>query len=443
MRGVGDKLSAVHNIGGEFGRRTELGAGLSHGGALATLRDAILRNDPQTGQPIFNLTPQEVGQVASFLSAFDSGLAPSTGYAATAHSGNVASFASTTLAYLKLEAEKGNCDLVYYRSPRVLHGGSVLHLTGRYDPATQSWRSAAKSAPAISEALLMSEAGGTRPVTFVGLPLGMGLTHGLDRDCDGMWDLDEWRKGTDPEDEDTDSDGYPDGYEMHWNMNPLVADTSSPDVVPPSITSPVKLVFATSNTLKFEFKVTEQCKAYISYNGGYIVQRLPLGPPSWNDEYQVTLDGLEPGTSYTISIQMRDPAGHTSTDSTAVFQTLPLLFGAPARVAQIQLNLIPGQTNQLQALVDLKTGNAGSGSGYVVKGSLYRVLFGGGLSMLSNNALGLTNAAGQASFNLALPAPVPGQVGALIFVVSDVAVPIGAPAWVLAENEVSNAAIPY
>jgi hypothetical protein len=140
---------------------------------------------------------------------------------------------------------------------------------------------------------------------------------------------------------------------------------------------------------------------------------------------------------------MRDPAGHTSTDSTAVFQTLPLLFGAPARVAQIQLNLIPGQTNQLQALVDLKTGNAGSGSGYVVKGSLYRVLFGGGLSMLSNNALGLTNAAGQASFNLALPAPVPGQVGALIFVVSDVAVPIGAPAWVLAENEVSNAAIPY
>ena len=37
MRGVGDKLSAAHNIGGEFGRRTELGAGLSHGGAIATL----------------------------------------------------------------------------------------------------------------------------------------------------------------------------------------------------------------------------------------------------------------------------------------------------------------------------------------------------------------------------------------------------------------------
>lgn len=443
MRGVGDKLSAAHNIGGEFGRRTELGAGLSHGGAIATLRDAILRNDPQTGLPTFNLTPQEVGQVAAFLNAFDSGLAPSTGYAATAHSGNIANFASTTLAYLKQEADKGNCDLVYYRSPRVLHGGSVLLLTGRYDPATQTWRSAAKSAPAVSEALLMSEAAGNRPVTFVGLPLGMGLTHGLDRDCDGMWDLDEWRKGTNPEEEDTDSDGYPDGYETNWNMNPLAADTSSPDMVPPSLAGPVKLVYATTNTLKFEFKVTEQCKAYISYNGGYIVQRLPLGPPSWDDEYQVTLDGLEPGTNYTISIQMRDPAGHSSTDSLTVFQTLPLLFGTPARVSQIQLNLVPGQTNQLQALVDLKTGNAGSGSGYVVKGSLYRVLFGGGLSLLANNALGLTNAAGQANFNFALPAPVPGQVGTLIFVVNDVAVPIGAPAWVLAENEVSNAAVAY
>jgi len=443
MRGVADKLSAVHLIGGEFGRRTELGAGLSHGGAMADLGDAIRRNNPQTGLPTFNLSPQEVTQITAFLKAFDSGLAPSAGYAATAHSGNAASFAADQLAWLKLEAERGNCDLVFYRSPRVLHGGGVLLLTGRYDPLTQTWRSAARTAQPVSEALLMAEASANRPVTFLGLPVGMGLTHGLDRDCDGMWDLDEWRKGCNPEDEDTDSDGYPDGYEMNWNMNPLVADGSSPDMVPPSLDAPARLVLATSNTIKFEFQASEMCKAYISYNGGYIVQRLPLGPPSWDDFHQVTLEGLEPGTSYAITLELRDPAGHTSIDSTTNFQTLPLLFGTPTRVAGIQLQLVPAEANQLQALVNLKTGSAGAGSGYVVKGSLYRVLFGGGLSLLANNALGLTNAVGQASFNITLPPATPGQPSTLIFVVSDVAVPIGAPAWVLSEDEVSNAAIGY
>lgn len=443
MRGVGDKLSAVHDIGGEFGRRTELGAGLSHGGAIATLSDAILRPSPQSGVPTFNLNAQEVAQVSAFLTAFDSGLAPSTGYAATAHSGNAANFAATELNWLKQEADKGNCDLIYYRSPRVLHGGSVLLLTGRYDPQTQTWRSAAKSAPAVSESLLLAEAAGNRPVTFIGMPVGMGLTHGLDRDCDGMWDLDEWRKGTNPENEDTDLDDYPDGYEVHWNMNPLVADTSSPDTVPPSLAAPAKLVLATTNTIKFEFQASEMCKAYISYNGGYIVQRLPLGPPSWDDFYQVTLEGLEPGTSYAITLQLRDPAGHTSIDNTTVFQTLPRLFGEPTRVSQIQLNLVPGPTNQLQAQVQLKSGNASAGSSYVVRGSLYRVLFGGGLSLVANNSLAVSNGQGTAAFNITLPAATPGQPSSLIFVVTDVAAPIGAPVWVLASNEVSNASIVY
>ena len=114
------------------------------------------------------------------------------------------------------------------------------------------------------------------PVTFLGVPRLMGRSMGIDRDMDMVLDLDELSQGTDPEELDTDDDGFPDGYELKWGMDPLVAGGSSPDVQAPSLLGTPRVIFATTNTIKFAFETDEVCRVQISYNGGIPVARLPL-----------------------------------------------------------------------------------------------------------------------------------------------------------------------
>jgi len=52
------------------------------------------------------------------------------------------------------------------------------------------------------------------------------LKHGRSRrindtDTDGLLDIDEFMRGTDPRNPDTDGDGAPDGYEVRYGMDPL------------------------------------------------------------------------------------------------------------------------------------------------------------------------------------------------------------------------------
>ena len=443
LRGVGDKGSPAWVIGGAFGTRTELGAGFTHGGAAATLRDAVLRRDEQTGQPLFALTPAEADQIVAFLQAFDSGLAPAAGYIATANAANAAGFAASELAYLKSQALAGNCDLVFYRSPRIVPGQAPVQITGRFDRASGRFQPAGRNSQQLDEAFLINEAALGRAVTFVGLPLGMGLPFGLDRDCDGLWNLDENRRGTNPDAWDSDGDGFPDGYEVDWGMNPLLADASAPDTQAPTLLGPVRLVWASTNTLKFEFDTSEMSKVWLSYNGGYVVQRLPLGPPAFDTHHDVVLDGLEPGSTIQLQLLLKDPAGNTTVDTSAVFQTRPRVLGEPAGVDQIVLATQAGvPVNLLRADVSLKAGSQPAAAGYLVQGSLYQVLFGGGLVLVSNGAQALTNASGTASLFVPLP-PQPTLPSSLLFVVRDVRAPSGAPPYVLAQNRVSNAAIGY
>lgn len=431
LRGVGDKGAPAFAIGGDFGTRTELGAGWTHGGAAATLHDAVQRIDPVTGQPVFNLSAAEVDQLVAFLEEFDSGLAPSTGYIATANAANAATFLSSELGFLESQARRGNCDLVFYRTPRVI-AGVPLAIHGKFDPATGRFQPALRAAQQVSDTFLISEAAAGRPVTFVGLPLGMGYPFGLDRDCDGLWDFDERRRGTNEDEPDTDLDSYPDGYEADWGMNPLAANASSPDTQAPALAGPVRLDWASTNTLKFEFETTEMTKVWISYNGGYVVQRLPLGPPLYDTHHDVVLDGLDPNTAIHVQLLLRDPAGNTTIDTSAVFQTRPRVFGEPAAIGQIGLSIVPGlPANQLQADVALVSGGQPAAAGYVVKGSLYQAGFGGGLSVLATNVQATSGANGSASLFVALPAQqLPPST--LVFVVTEVAAPPGAPAYVLA-----------
>ncbi len=443
LRGVGDKSSPAWNIGGAFGTRTELGAGFTHGGGAATLRDAVLRRDETTGQPLFNLTAAEADQLVAFLRAFDSGLAPATGYIATANASNAASFAAGELAYLKSQALAGNCDLVFYRSPRVVAGSEPVQITGRFDVTTGKFQPAARNAAQLDSAFLISEAAAGRAVTFVGLPLGMGYPFGLDRDCDGLWNLDERRRGTNPDVWDTDGDGLPDGYEVDWSLNPLVPNASSPDTQAPTLVGPVRLTWASTNTLKFEFDTSEMTKVWLSYNGGIVVQRLPLGPPAYDTHHDVVLDGLDPNTAIHLQLLIKDPAGNSTVDTSAVFQTRPRVLGEPAGVDQIALSVVNGvPVNLLRADVSLKSGAQPAAAGYLVQGSVYQVLFGGALALVSNSAQALTTASGTATLFVPLPAQ-PALPSSLVFVVRDVRAPAGAAPYVLAQNKLSNAAVVY
>jgi hypothetical protein len=53
------------------------------------------------------------------------------------------------------------------------------------------------------------------------------LDANLDPDNDGLTNLQEYQKGTDPHNQDTDNDGMPDGWEVNYGLNPNLNDASS------------------------------------------------------------------------------------------------------------------------------------------------------------------------------------------------------------------------
>ena len=74
-----------------------------------------------------------------------------------------------------------------------------------------------------------------------------------------LYDLDEQALGTNPEFGNMDLDAFPDGYEVRHGLNPFVYEplSASPDAQAPRLARPVRLVYATTNTLKFEVETDD------------------------------------------------------------------------------------------------------------------------------------------------------------------------------------------
>jgi hypothetical protein len=373
------------------------------------------------------MSSQEASQIASFLSVFDTGIAPAAGYMITANSSNWASVAAHDLPLLRAAAARGDCDLVYHRVPRLVLG-QFAELSGVYDPVARNYRVASASAPRLDEATLLAEARSGLPVTFLGVPIGMGESQGLDRDMDGLLDLDELAAGTDPENADTDGDGFSDGYEVLWGMDPLHRNTSSPDTQAPALVGPVHLLYATTNTLKFEFETSEFARVAISYNNRPPVMRIPFNQIGDHHHWFV-LNELQPDTDYRISLEMRDEAHNVATDSTTVFHTRARATPDPSRVDTITLAIVPiGGATRLKATVGLGVGAAPAGYGYSVSAALYQVASDGSAHVLSSALTGVTNQAGVAVISADLPTPGT-TPSTLYFVVKDVASPPGGAAY--------------
>lgn len=430
LRGVGDKLSPIHNAGGSFGTRTELGAGLLHHGSVASIHDLLTLEDPgQPGQPLFTFTAAQIADLEAFLLAFDTGLAPAAAYAYTARGENPVED-QAQFDFLINQAERGNCDLVFHAPPPP--GRPERTAAGLYRPEIGAFeRNAAQLGP-LSPAQLLAAAGPHRPITLLGLPRLSGETFALDLDRDGLYDLDELRLGTDREDPDTDGDSFPDGYEVEQGSNPLVPNGSVADNTPPALQGSVEIDYTTQTAIVFVFRTTERARVTV-YVDGRPDQRVPLGP-WYDDEFFVVLGELTAGTTYSVDLELMDPAGNTATSSLSL-STRPPVFPAPVHVRAIQGGVAPGTGSTPDRLVfdvALVAGSAFPVPGYTVSGPLYyrRASDGELRTIAAQLSSVLTGTTGRVPFSIDLPdQALLGGLGELIFVVESIDAPAGQPPY--------------
>jgi hypothetical protein len=213
-------------------------------------------------------------------------------------------------------------------------------------------------------------------------------------------------------------------------MNPLGFDASSPDSAAPSLTAPPRVVFITTNTIKFEFSTDEVCRVQVSYNGGIPVQRLPL-QNDFDFEFSVILNELAPATAYDVDLELTDPAGNVRH---VPFQasTRPRFFGDPVFVKSTSLAVATTQSGEeLRASLQLKTGNVDPKPGYSLSATVYFRAQNGALSTIASAAVAtLTAGDGRVDFHVALPPKGAGNPGELWFILRDVSAPTGEPGWV-------------
>ena len=441
LRGLFDKLSRPFYAGGRVGRCTELGAGLGHDGSLATV-GALLRDAPG-GTRLFDVNAVEAEKLEVFLKALDTGLAPATGFQVTAHSGNAASVAAGELAFLVEQAEAGNCDLVFQTGPARFRGQSV-YLTGAYDPAAGVFRHPSDTLADPTPADLIAKASTGHPITFVGLPIGMGPTLGHDYDNDGIRNLDERILGTNPENHDSDEDGFPDGHEVLWQTSPLQPNPSSPDDQAPSLAGPVRVVYVTQTAIKLEVDVDEPVRASF-LRDGVVTLRRPLGG-LYDTSFSVVLNGLQAGRTHQFAIELTDPAGN-STVAALDHDALPRALPAPVHVERIDLSVVPGggpHPDTLHGAIQLLQDDSPPMPGYGVRTSVFWLSAFGALELIEPLSPAWSSGTdGTASFAVDVPSSIPAGTGVLITVVQNIEAPAGGAAYVEAKDKASFQVLPY
>ncbi|MCJ8274687.1 MAG: hypothetical protein MJK04_35465, partial [Psychrosphaera sp.] len=155
------------------------GFGFSQNGATANLMD-LLGNDDFTFE-----TPQQSAQLAQFMFAFDTLLAPIVGQQITLSSDNSEALARVDLFYQRAQVQGllPECDLVVKGVWGGVRRGAVMLDGGVFqsDKQSQSYTLAQLKDLATDSA---------NHLTFMCVPPNSGVRIGVDRDLDGKFDGD-------------------------------------------------------------------------------------------------------------------------------------------------------------------------------------------------------------------------------------------------------------
>ncbi|MFT4543110.1 MAG: DNA-binding beta-propeller fold protein YncE [Planctomycetota bacterium] len=429
LRGVSTKVGERFFIGELFGTRTEMGAGLMHGGHVPTIEDYLGHSlpAPATGTR-FNLRQDQVQALRAYLDVFDTGMAPSTAVQVTADAVNADSSFEVVDTLMAL-AHSGHNDLVYRYGP-VDFMGQQVYMSGYYDTRFGTFQQGSTTLPNLLKADLRAIAVGGVPVTFVGTPVMMGWQMGVDRDVDMVLDLDEVLLGTDIDDSDSDGDGYPDGYEVEWAMDPLAGGHGSPDNDSPSVIGPIDVIYRTTNAVKFEFHTSEVVRVLVGVDGQSIVLRKPLDNASYDHEFSIVVNELDDGTEHMIDLFLTDPSGNASEHHFLV-RTESFALAKPVHISELESFLVrdirSSSPRKLQVHVKLRQGDARPAAGYTLHASVYSLSLQGLQPVFLDVERALPAGSSVLDMSLNLPA-MPGN-GLLFFVVNSVEAPPGGAPW--------------
>jgi len=138
------------------------GFGFIHDGSIDSLVDFLRA-------PVFTFSSDaDRLDVATFVMAFDTGLAPAVGLQVTVNDANKVSSAVTDrITLLMSQADAGNCDLIVRGIYRGARRGFLYSGGGMFQPDRQS-------DPGVSWQALVQAAGRGSELTFTGIPPGTG-----------------------------------------------------------------------------------------------------------------------------------------------------------------------------------------------------------------------------------------------------------------------------
>jgi hypothetical protein len=121
--------------------------------------------------------------VSAFVQCFDTGTAPAVGYSRTVTGSNYNSV-TNDWAMLENQAAIGNIDLVV-RSARL---GVTRNFV--YQPGAGTYRPHKQALPSVARANIVADILNAGVATIMGVPPGLGVRLGIDRNMDGILDGD-------------------------------------------------------------------------------------------------------------------------------------------------------------------------------------------------------------------------------------------------------------
>lgn len=285
------------------------GTGVFHSGII---------DDPDEFVEIFfpGILQSERDDIKEFMREFDSGLAPATMYSERL---DVNTLAATQVPYLMDQAENTNCDLVMigrYRVGSTWNDVSVWYDTTQTTPVFIADDSTI--GPFTWAQIQGAVAASAAELLVLGVPYWSGERIALDRDRDGIYNVDELNFSggpLDPTNPDTDGDGLWDGYD------PLPLTFPNPVVPGAPVPSTPTEVFATTNSIKITYTTDVLSLTRIEYGtttayGQFEGDPFPQIPGDetnhWKRKHTAFLRLLEDGKPYHFRIHTIGQNGQTA-----------------------------------------------------------------------------------------------------------------------------------